>query len=128
MTGKALVGAIIESRRMRRAVHIAISLVAVFLLLKPFDCLTGAKVTKEAADCCKRGKCTPSTGDDCCKGTLPAGKLVASKAQDNQVPIALPMSGPVLVVEPVSPPPAFDWVHPPPASPPGSRLTLPLLI
>jgi hypothetical protein len=113
----------------RRGIHIALSLVAVFLLLKPFDCFSGNRFTKEAADCCRKGKCTPSTGDDCCKGTLPGGKqLVASKAQNHQVPIALPTIEPVIFVEPVFTASTFDQVHAPPGSPPSSRLNLPLLI
>src|SRR5438045_8542644 len=65
---------------MRRGIHIAISLVAVLLLLKPFDCFSG-KFGPKAAACCKRGKCAPSReSDDCCKGTLPGGKqLVAER-------------------------------------------------
>jgi len=113
----------------RRGIHIAVSLVAVFLLLKPFDCFSGNKFTKEAADCCRKGKCTPSTGDDCCKGTLPGGKqLVASKAQNHQVPIALPTIEPVIFVEPAFTASTFDKVHAPSGSPPSSRLNLPLLI
>src|SRR5438874_9304906 len=66
---------------MRRGVHIALSLVAVFLLLKPFDCFSSGPFTRKAANCCKKGKCAPArNSDDCCKGTLPGGKqLVASK-------------------------------------------------
>ena len=113
----------------RRGIHIAVSLVAVFLLLKPVDCFSGNKFTKEAADCCRKGKCRPSTGDDCCKGTLPGGKqLVTSKAQNNQIAIPLPVIEQVVVVEPVFTSPTFHQVPVPPASPPTSRLNLPLLI
>lgn len=113
----------------RRGVHIAVTLVAVFLLLKPFDCFSGNKFTKEAADCCKKGKCRPSTGDDCCKGTIPGGtQLVASKAQNHQIPIALPVMEPVVVVEAVFTTTTFDRVQAPLGSPPSSRLNLPLLI
>src|SRR5882724_9814007 len=67
---------------MRRGVHIAVSLVVVLLLLKPFDCFSSGPFTQKASGCCKKGKCAPSiNSDDCCKGTLPGGKqLVASKA------------------------------------------------
>lgn len=115
---------------MRRGIHIAISLLAVLLLIKPFDCFSGNKFTKEAADCCRKGKCTPSTGDDCCKGTLPGGKqLLASKAQHSpNLNIALlPVSIPVLL-EPTFLSATFDRVHAPPGSPPSFRLNLPLLI
>src|SRR6266851_5390505 len=72
---------------MRRAVHIAISLVMILLLLKPFDCFSSGPFTRQAAACCKKGKCVPSrNSDDCCKGTLPGGKqLLASKATDHSV-------------------------------------------
>lgn len=115
---------------MRRGIHIAISLLAVFLLIKQFDCFSGNKFTKEAADCCRKGKCTPSKGDDCCKGTLPGGKqLLASKAQHspNLNITLLPVSTPVLQ-EPTFSSVTFDRVHAPPGSPPSSRLNLPLLI
>src|SRR5205807_8260642 len=66
---------LLSSNRMRRGVHIAISLVAVFLLLKPFDCFSSGPFTRKAANCCKKGKCAPArNSDDCCKGTLPGGK------------------------------------------------------
>src|SRR5260370_2594263 len=67
---------------MRGGIHISISVITALLLLKPFDCFSSGKFTQKAADCCKKGKCVPSSNaDDCCKGTLPGGKqLVASKA------------------------------------------------
>ncbi len=121
---------LVSSNRMHRGIHISVSLLAVFLLLKPFDCFSGGKFTKEAADCCKRGKCRPSTGDDCCKGTLPGGKeiVAASKIHQHQSPVALPMIGSAPNAEFVFLPVAFHEPSPPPGSPPGSRLNLPLLI
>src|SRR6266481_5640651 len=73
---------------MRRGIHITISLLAILLLLKPFDCFSNGTFTRKAAECCKKGKCTPSTGaDECCKGTIPGGKqLVASKASEHSAP------------------------------------------
>ena len=114
---------------MHRGIQIAVSLVAVFLLLKPFDCFSG-KLTKEAADWCKRGKCKPSTGDDCCKGTLPGGKILAatSKAQQSQPLIALPVIGNVILWTPVFTRATFHDLNALPESPPDSRLNLPLLI
>src|SRR5436309_9621549 len=99
----SMVRSLVSSNRMRRGVHIAVSVLAVVLLLKPFDCFSGGKFTKEAADCCKRGKCRPSTKDDCCKGTLPGGKdlVTAAKAQQNHVPIALPIIGSMAVAQPI---------------------------
>ena len=86
---------------MRRGIHITISLVAILLLLKPFDCFSNGPFTRKSAECCKKGKCTPSTGaDECCKGTIPGGKqLVASKASEQSAPaldiIAADVVGPV---------------------------------
>src|SRR6266566_653130 len=94
-------GSGILKKRMRRGIHISFSLIAVLLLLKPFDCFSSGPFTQKAADCCKKGKCVPSTNaDDCCKGTLPGGKqLVASKAPHHSTPtidfITVDASGPV---------------------------------
>src|SRR5258708_1394481 len=75
-------------KRMRRGVHITVSLIALLLLLKPFDCFSRGTFTRKAAEGCKKGKCVPSkNSDDCCKGTLAGGKqLVASKAPNNSPP------------------------------------------
>ena len=126
----SMVRSLVSSNRMRRGVHIAISLVAVLLLLKPFDCFSGNKFTKEAAECCKRGKCRPSTKDDCCKGTLPGGKelVVSAKVDQNHSPIALPVIARVLIVEPMLVAATPQEASSPPGSPPSTRLNLPLLI
>src|SRR5712664_1056653 len=73
---------------MRRGIHITVSLIVVLLLLKPFDCFSTGPFTQKAADCCKKGKCVPSSNaDDCCKGTLPGGKqLVTLKGQHHSTP------------------------------------------
>src|SRR6266849_5560490 len=73
---------------MQRGIHIAVSLIAVILLVEPFDCFSSAQFTQKSADCCKKGKCVPSSNaDDCCKATLPGGKqLVASKAPHHSTP------------------------------------------
>src|SRR5215470_11568173 len=116
---------------MRRRLHIAVSLVAVFLLLKPFDCFSsGRKFTKEAAECCKKGKCRPSTGDDCCKGTLPGGNnmVTAAKVQPHELPVVLSVNVKPISVEPVLLLTTFTETSDPPGSPPSSRLNLPLLI
>lgn len=42
--------------RMRRGVHIGVALLAVFLLVRPFDCFSATKFDQKAADCCKKGK------------------------------------------------------------------------
>jgi hypothetical protein len=116
---------------MRRGVHITVSLLAVFLLLQPFDCFSGGRFTKKAAECCKKGKCAPSSNaDDCCKGTLPGGKQVlASKAQVDSTPTVdlITTDGPVPIA-PAFTTITFKDVEAAPGSPPGSRLNLPLLI
>jgi hypothetical protein len=115
---------------MRRGVQIAVSVLVVLLLLKPFDCFSSRKFTKEAAECCKKGKCHPSTGDDCCKGTLPGGNdmVTGAKAQPHELPVALPVSMSALSMEPVVQLATFMETSDPPGSPPSSRLNLPLLI
>jgi len=116
---------------MQRGIHIVVSLFAVLLLLEPFDCFSSGQFTQKSADCCRKGKCVPSSNaDDCCKGTLPGGKqLASSKTQHDSKPTLDVIA--VNVSEPVAPTfatIAFDEVQAPPGSPPISRLNLPLLI
>jgi len=116
---------------MRRGVHITVTLIAVVLLLKPFDCFSSGSFTQKAADCCEKDKCNPSANsDDCCKGTLPGGKqLVASKAENRNTPApdliattcGLGSIEPALATVPFTEGQA-------PGSPLVSRLNLPLLI
>ena len=121
----------ILKKTMRRGIHISVSFIAVLLLLKPFDCFSSGPFTQKAADCCKKGKCVPSTNaDDCCKATLPGGKhVLASKAPRYSTPtldlISTNAPGPIV--------PAFAAttltdVYPPTGSPPRSHVNLPLLI
>lgn len=59
-----------HSRTVRRAVHILTAVVAIVLVLRPLDCF-GAGMTREAAECCLKGKCGSAlSNDDCCKGTV----------------------------------------------------------
>ena len=116
---------------MRRGVHIAISLVMVLLLLKPFDCFSSGPFTQKAAACCKKGKCAPTpNSDDCCKNNVPGGRqLVTPTATDHSSPV-LDL---VMADVPSTTSEAFVTslaveVHPPPGSPPDFRLNLPLLI
>jgi hypothetical protein len=115
---------------MRRGIHIAISLIAVLLLLKPFDCFGTGKFTQEAADCCKKGKCNPSNGDDCCKGTLPGGKELVASATAHHAQFTLDVATTVALdrFEPVAAMHAIATIAAPLGSPPTSRLNLPLLI
>jgi hypothetical protein len=114
----------------RRGIHIAITVLAIVGIIRPFDCLAGT-FTRKAAACCAKGKCLPSSNaDDCCKNTVPGGnQQSAPKAPEHStefaalitaaIPnaIALPIVGIY-----------FDGAHAPPGSPPDSQLNLPLLI
>jgi len=115
---------------MRRGIHIAISLIAVLVLLKPFDCFGTGKFTQEAADCCKKGKCNPSNGDDCCKGTLPGGKQLVASATAAHAQFTLDVATTVALdpFEPTATMRAITIIAGSPGSPPTSRLNLPLLI
>jgi hypothetical protein len=53
---------------MRRSLKIVVALMAVFLLVRPFDCLASPQSDQKAKDCCKKGNCKPTNPDDCCKG------------------------------------------------------------
>jgi hypothetical protein len=121
----------LNERMRRRGIHISVSVIAVLLLLKPFDCFSSGQLTPKAADCCKEGKCVPSSNaDDCCKGTLPGGKqLVASKALHHSIPSLDFISS--NAADPIAPTfsmVGFSRVEVPRGSPPSSRLNLPLLI
>ena len=121
---------LLSLNRMRRGIHIAIALLAIILVAKPFDCFAGGAWTKKAADCCRKGKCAPRPdGDECCKATIPGGNhFVGAKSVDHSAPIAALASA----YEPQPSLPLFFApmfvVHSPPGSPPDLRLTLPLLI
>ena len=67
----------------------AISLMAVLLLVRPFDCFATGAWSQKAADCCLKGKCAPTAkSDDCCKNTVPDGnQLVTSKAANHSHPL-----------------------------------------
>ena len=116
---------------MRRALHLAIVVFAMVLLAKPFDCFASAPLTKEAADCCKKGKCAPTAqADDCCKATVPDGnQFLGSKTSDHLISAFdfVAVGGSVGIA------PQLDHesllpVLSTPTSPPDTRLNLPLLI
>jgi hypothetical protein len=117
---------------MRRAIHIAVTIMSVLLLLAPYECLA-ALTTPKAADCCAKGKCLPTRdADECCKNTNPSGgQLLAAKPDHTSVPaphffpIDVHVSLPSFVV--ISGPYTAARFAPP-GSPPGSRRNLPLLI
>src|SRR6266478_8986025 len=115
---------------MHRGVQITVVLLAVLLLVRPFDCFTSGKFDQKAADCCNRGKCSPSNPDDCCKATVQGGNdLLTSNATDHSSPVPdvatadTPSTTLKLLITSF-----FVEVHAPPGSPPDLRLNLPLLI
>lgn len=115
---------------MRRSIQIALTVVTILLLVKPFDCFDSGQFTAKAAACCKKGKCNPSTGDDCCKGTLPGGKQLAFSKASNHIPVTLEL---IAKVAPITIAPVLVSIVPieksePPGSPPGSTVSLPLLV
>jgi len=117
-------------KRLHRSVHIAVALLTVFLLVRPLNCFTSGKFDQKAVDCCKKGKCSPSNADPCCRATVPSGnQLVTAQATYHSVPVlnvvsteipdaTLQMSITAISVQ----------VHQPPGSPPALRSNLPLLI
>jgi hypothetical protein len=116
---------------MLRGIHVAIAILAIVLLAKPFDCFAGGAWTQKSADCCHKGECTPSpNADECCEASVTGGnKFLASKAANDAAPVInlVSTTGPVLSIELLygdSP----LIVLSPPGSPPYSRLNLPLLI
>ena len=117
-------------KQMRRGMHIVVAFVAVFLLVRPLDCFSNGRFDQKAADCCKKGKCSPSNPDDCCKATVQGGnQLVTSKAPDHSSPVLdLAIADVPSTTSQPSVASLFVEVHAPPGSPPDFRLNLPLLI
>ena len=116
---------------MQRSVHIIVILLMVFLLVKPFDCFGSGQVTPKTADCCKKGKCVPSSNsDDCCKGMLPGGKQLIRCKAPHQPSVAPQLAPAVLqvTIAPVSTLASVTESPAPPGSPPRSRINLPLLV
>lgn len=117
-------------KQMRRSMHIAVAVLAVLLLVRPLDCFAGGKFDQKAADCCKKGKCSPSNSDDCCKATVQDGnQFVTSKAPGHSSPVLdlLMADVPTTTSELLITLLAVE-VHSPPGSPPDFRFNLPLLI
>jgi hypothetical protein len=116
---------------MRPGFHIAISLMVVVLLLRPFDCFAASTRSSQAGDCCLKGKCMPTAkSDECCKNTVPDNnQLAPSKAAEHSFPlIALTVVRVPILVFPTFLAVGSDLVrHPPPGIPLVSP-SLPLLI
>src|ERR1700693_3349625 len=112
------------SKSMGRGPHILIAVIAVFLLVRPFDCLGSNTLNKKAADCCKHGKCVPTTNsDDCCKATVPGGNQIIVSKDHHPSAVSVDLAENVLaaVLQPVQ----FRIVaeaDSPPDSPPDRRL------
>ena len=119
----------LSGHKMRHGLQIVLSMLAIVLLVRPFDCFANAR-TAEAMKCCLRGQCAPSAkGDDCCKNTVPgANHFVGSRALGHWTPLlALAPAAVSVPLLPMSVPGCVDSVrHPPPLSLTG--LNLPLLI
>jgi hypothetical protein len=121
---------LVSSNGMARSVKIVLSLIAVVLLIRPFDCFASVR-TPEAMQCCLKGKCAPTAkADDCCKNTVPSvNHFVGSKAAGHMAPVfAIAAS-----FMPAAPPALFgqarlDLVRHPPPSGNLNTLNLPLLI
>src|SRR5579871_3248796 len=102
---------------MRRSLQIVVALMAVFLLVRPFDCFAKPQSDQKAKDCCKKGNCKPSNPDDCCKATVQdAGHLLTSKAPEHPSPVlyAVMAEMPSSPSQPLAMASLFVQVHAPP--------------
>lgn len=116
---------------MRRSLQIVVALMAVFLLMRPVDCLASPQADQKAKDCCKKGNCKPSNPDDCCKATVQdGGQLLTSKAPEHPSPVlhAVMAKMPSWSSQPLVMASLVVELHAPPGSPPNVRVNLPLLI
>lgn len=73
---------------MKRGLQIFVSLLAIVLVARPFDCFANAR-TPEAMKCCMKGQCAPSAkADDCCKNTVPdVNHFLGAKASGHRTPL-----------------------------------------
>ena|SRR6516162_441412 len=116
---------------MRRGLQIVTSLLAVLLLVRPFDCFAYGPRTREAMECCMKGKCAPlAKADECCENTIPDGNhFLGSRAAHHSAPL-LAITQPFISV-PVPPSMVQGSVdllrHPPPSGNLNAR-NLPLLV
>jgi hypothetical protein len=115
---------------MRRSIQIVVSMLAIVLLVRPFDCFATAR-TPEAMKCCLKGQCAPSAeADDCCKNTVPAtNHFLASNAAGQWAPLLALAPAPVSVpLAMMSVPACVDSLRRPPPPFSLTGLNLPLLI
>ncbi len=115
---------------MHRGLHFGVALLAVFLLMRPLDCLSGGKFDRKAADCCKKGKCDPSNSDDCCKARVSGGsQLLKAQALDESAPeLGIAVDVPATGLQLSSTFILVVGIHQPLVRPPDLRSSLPLLI
>src|SRR5581483_2264097 len=115
---------------MKRGLRIVVSLMAIVLLARPFDCFATAR-TPEAMKCCLKGQCAPSAkADDCCKNTVPGtNHFVGAKTAVHSLPLlALAPATTLLPLPTISLPSWLDSVRRPPPPLLFTGLNLPLLI
>jgi len=116
---------------MQRGVHIAMSLMVVILLVRPFDCFAGGTPSRQAMDCCLKGKCVPTANsDECCKNTVPHhDQLAPSKAAEHSSPLtAFAVVHVPILISPTFLAIASQLVRHPPPRIPLTSASLPLLI
>src|SRR4051794_23241694 len=113
MTGSAIL-----SLKMHRGFQLAVAVLAVFLLPRPFDCFASGTFDRKAADCCAKGKCHPSAdSDQCCKASVPDGNhFLATKAADHSSPLGVVVAScvPTLAPPQLLETPLIAVSHPPP--------------
>src|SRR5262249_50411188 len=120
-----------SGNQMKRSTHMLLSLLAVVLLVRPFDCFANAKPDREAMDCCLKAKCAPTAQSDaCCKNTIPdGGQLIVSKASTHSVPlIGLRIASISIEIPQLWPDGSIGSLTHPPPSPALIARNLPLLI
>ncbi len=115
---------------MKRSIHIFVSLLAVILLVRPFDCFAKAKPHQAAMDCCLKGNCAPTAkADDCCKTTAPDdGQIVLAKANIHPGPLVSLAVAPVSMIPDSLTGGSIESLSHPPRSPGLNARSLPLLI
>jgi hypothetical protein len=104
---------------------------AVILLIRPFDCFAASTPSRQAADCCLKGRCVPrAKSDECCKNTVPDNnQLAPSKAAEHSSTlIALTSVHIPILVSPTFLAFGSDLVRHPPSGLPLTSPGLPLLI
>ena len=116
--------------RMRRGIHIAVTL-AVVAVIAPLDCFTNGVRIREAAACCLKGDCHPgANADDCCKNTLPdTSRLMPPTATNQHFPlvVSIVVDTSTLVSTPDFQRLTNELRHPPP-TPSLATVNLPLLV